>query len=96
MAEDTPNEAKASDPTRARAALLDVIEKQIANNDPPETKRTLERLLGMGYTREGCMKFIASALIGELFGALKGQANYDAKRYIANLKALPKLPWEKE
>ena len=49
-----------------------------------------------GYTREGCLKFIASALIGELFGALKGQAKYDEKRYVANLKALPKLPWEKD
>ena len=92
----TDSVADKGDPARARAALLEVIEKQIADNDPPETRHTLERLLKLGYTREGCLKFIASALIGELFGALKGQAKYDEKRYVANLKALPKLPWEKD
>ena len=84
------------DPAKARAALLGVIETQIASNNPPETKQTLDRLLAQGFSREQALKYIASALVGELFGAIKGQSNYDHDRYIANLNALPRLPWEKE
>jgi hypothetical protein len=83
-------------PAKARAALLGVIETQIASNNPPETKEALDRLMAQGFSREQSLKYIASALIGELFGAIKGQASYDQARYIANLKALPKLPWDKE
>ncbi len=90
-----PSDAK-GDPARARAALLGVIETQIASNDPPEAKEALDRLLAQGFSRDECLKYLASALIGELFGAIKGQSNYDQARYIANLKALPRLPWEKE
>ena len=91
-----PPKEKKSDPARARAALLEVIEKQIHSNDPPETKEALGRLLGQGFSREESLKYIASALIGELFGVLNKGASYDQARYVANLKALPKLPWDKQ
>ncbi len=91
----TPSDEK-GDPAKARAALLGVIETQIASNNPPETKQAFDRLLAQGFSRDECLKYIASALIAELFGAIKGQSNYDPARYIANLRALPKLPWEKE
>ena len=42
------------------------------------------------------MKYIACALVGELFGVLKNETKYDNEQYIANLKRLPKLPWDEE
>ncbi len=42
------------------------------------------------------MKYIACALIGELFGILKNESKYDHERYVANLKRLPKRPWDVE
>jgi hypothetical protein len=89
-------EKKNGDPARARAALLEVIENQVRSNDPPETKQTLDRLLRDGFSREESLKYIACALVGELFGVLKQESSYDHTRYLANLKALPKLPWDNE
>jgi hypothetical protein len=91
-----PPREKHGDPARARAAFLEVIENQIRSNDPPETKQTLDRLLKEGFSREESLKYIACALVGELFGVLKRESSYDHARYIANLKALPKLPWDNE
>ena len=47
-----------------------------------------------GESRENAIRYIASVLSIEIFGALKHQEPYDNERYIKNLKALPKLPDE--
>ena len=91
-----PAGGEAGDPARARAAMIQAIETQIRNNDPPETREAFERLLQQGYPLEETLKLLASALVGELFGVLKNQSQYDHARYVANLQRLPKLPWEKD
>lgn len=91
-----PPRKKNGDPAKARAALLEVIENQIRSNDPPEAKQTLDCLLKQGFSREESLKYIACAFVGELFGVLKQESSYDHARYLANLKALPKLPWDEE
>jgi hypothetical protein len=47
-----------------------------------------------GETRENAMRYIASALVIEIFGALQNQEPYNEARYIKNLKGLPKKPKE--
>ena len=84
------------DPARARAAMIEAIEKQIRSNDPPEAREAFERLLQQGYPLEETLKLLAAALMGELFGVLKNNAPYDHARYVANLQRLPKLPWDKD
>lgn len=74
--------------------MLEVIENQIRSNDPPETALTLKRLMSEGHSREDAMKYIARVLANELFGIMKSEAQYDSAQYIANLKRLPRLPWE--
>ena len=91
-----PGNGKKGDPARARAAMLAAIETQIRSNDPPETRQTFERLMQEGYPLEEALKLLASALVGELFGVLKNQSEYDHARYVANLQRLPRLPWEKD
>ena len=92
----TSPKKQSGDPAKARAALLEVIETQIRLNDPPQTRQTLERLLKQGYSREECLKYIGSALIGEVFGVLRNESKYEPARYVANLNALPKMPWNKD
>ena len=87
---------KRADPARARAAMLKAIETQIRSNDPPETRQTFERLMHEGYALDETLKLIASALVGELFGVLKNDSQYDHARFVANLQRLPMLPWDKE
>lgn len=87
-------QADSEDGQKAGEAIVEVVENQLADNNPPETKQTLERLMKSGESRENAIRYIASVLSIEIFGALKHQEPYDNERYIKNLKALPKLPNE--
>lgn len=85
-------QADTEDSQIAGEAIVEVVENQLADNNPPETKEALERLIKNGETRENAIRYIASVLSIEIFGALKHQEPYNDKRYLKNLKALPKLP----
>ena len=87
---------KKTEDQRLRGAILEVINSQIKKNDPPETKQTLDRLLGEGFPKEEALKLIGYVVASEVFTVLKENRSYDHAKYIAALKALPKLPWEKE
>ena len=87
-------QAESEEGQMAGEAIVQVVENQINGNNPPETKETLERLMKNGETRENAMRYIASVLSIEIFGALKHQEPYNNKRYLKNLKALPNLPDE--
>ena len=81
---------------RLRLAILEVIKNQLKDNDPPETKQTLVRLQRNGFSEEETLRLIGLVVASEVFTVLKENRQYDKDRYIEALKALPKLPWEKE
>lgn len=85
---------KEPDAEIARAAILEIVQNQIRDNYPPETKETLNRLIAGGLSKEEATKLIACAVSTEVFHTLKHQEPFNAERYIKNLKRLPKLPWE--
>lgn len=85
-----------SENRRLRKAILEVISKQIRDNDPPETKQTLLRLQGQGFSEKEALKLIGYVVVSEVFTVLKENRTYDQGKYISALNALPKLPWEKE
>ena len=78
----------------AGEAIVEVIENQIAEGNPPETKATLARLVALGESRKNAIRYIASALTVEIFDLLNNQKPFNEKRYISNLKSLPELPFE--
>ncbi|MBN4055224.1 hypothetical protein JYU12_00610 [bacterium AH-315-K03] len=84
--------AETEEGQQAGEALVEVIENQLRDNNPPETKQTLKRLMALGETRVNAMRYIASVLSIEVFEITKNGNEYNAKRYTSNLKALPKLP----
>jgi hypothetical protein len=69
-------------------AILEIVENQIRENEPPETKETFERLLKKGYSEEDAKKLIGTAVVTEIFHVLKRRSPYDEKRYIEALKKL--------
>ena len=77
----------------AGKAIVEAVENQIRDDEPPETRQTLERLISLGETRKNAIRYIASVLIVEISDAMKNQNPYNESRYIKNLKALPKLPY---
>ncbi len=75
-----------------RQAILTVVETQIEQNDPPETKATLDRLVGEGHSHEEAMKMIGCVVVEEIFEIMRHGKLYDHERYLAALAALPTLP----
>ncbi len=85
-----------SDPELLRSIIFDVINNQIRDGTPPETKETYDRLLAEGYSEEEVMKYIGAVVSSEIFDVIKEQQSYDEDRYVAALRALPRLPWDEE
>ena len=72
--------------------ILEVVDNQIADHDPPETKETLERLMAEGISQEQARELIACVVASEMFDMLKNEEVYKEQRYIAALNNLPDLP----
>lgn len=79
---------------KLRETIFEVIDNQIKLNMPPETKQTFERLIALDYSEFVAKQLIGQCLAIELFGILKHKKTYDEKRYIENLKKLPKEPFD--
>ena len=86
--------AETEDGQLAGEAIIEIIENQLRDNNPKETKITLERLMASGESRENSMRFIASAVIVEISEIFKNGTEFNEQRYIKNLRALPKLPYD--
>ena len=47
--------------------ILEIVQNQIRNNDPPETRQTFERLQIQGYAADEARRLISTAVTVELF-----------------------------
>lgn len=77
-----------------KAAFLETVENQLADNDPPETKETLDRLIAEGISEDDSKLLIAQAVCVEVFDIMKHQKEFNLDRYLKNLKRLPDEPEE--
>ncbi len=75
-----------------REGLFEAIEIQMRDGTPPETKRTFDRLVGEGYSKDDAMGLIATALTVELANIRVKGREYDEDAYVRELRALPELP----
>jgi Domain of unknown function (DUF1841) len=71
-----------------KAAILEVVENQIRDGDPPETQQTLERLLAAGYSRKQATEMIGSAVTEEIWTMLHDHKPFDRARFVALLEQL--------
>jgi len=81
--------------TKPNPAMLEVVENQLRDGTPPETKQTLDRLIKEGHSEEEAKRLIATVVASEIFGVLKQKRPYDQARYVAALQRLPKVFDEK-
>ncbi|NTW60129.1 MAG: hypothetical protein HGB21_15340 [Nitrospirae bacterium] len=77
---------------RLQAAYLEVVENQLVNNDPPETRQTYERLVREGHSEKDAKKLIGAAIAAETYWILKENQPFNQARFVAALNKLPKLP----
>jgi hypothetical protein len=79
-----------------RKQLFEVINNQMRADDPPETKKTYNRLRLLGYSHFNTMKYIASVILTEMNDMLKENRLFNNAGYVEALKQLPRLPWDDE
>lgn len=68
--------------------ILEVVENQLRDGDPPETQQTLERLLAAGYARQEAVEMIGSAVVEEIWVVLHDKKPFDRERFVGLLEKL--------
>lgn len=81
-----------SDPIGLRKALYDVVQNQLRDRNPPETKETYDRLRSQGRSHDEAFGLLASVVLFEMNAILHDQTPFDHDRYVSALRNLPELP----
>lgn len=71
-----------------RKLVLEAVENQLRDNDPPETAVTLERLMAKGCSREDAKVKIAAVLVEHMYTTLHDQIPFDGAAYIRDLRKI--------
>ncbi len=79
---------------RLNKAIREVVENQLRDLDPPETKETFDRLIEEGYSEEQARTLIGFVVASEIFDILKNMEPYNHERFVEALRRLPELPGE--
>lgn len=77
-----------------KAAYLDAVENQLRDNDPPETRQTLDRLRKEGHSEEDAKVLIASVIAAETYWIMKSGSAFNHERFLRNLQRLPDQSFE--
>lgn len=75
-----------------RDQIFEIIDNQIKEDNPPETKATFDRLTQAGYSEFVTKQLIGQCVAFELFHMLNDQEPFNNERYIGHLNNLPKEP----
>jgi hypothetical protein len=73
---------------RLKKIVLEVVENQLRDNNPPITRITLNRLKGLGYSDERSKEMIGAIVVEEIFDVLKKQESFDLNRFTERLSDL--------
>ena len=77
---------------RIKAAIIEVVNKQLESLDPPETYETFDRLVADGYSVIEAKELIGNVVVAEVFEVMNEGKPFDPQRYVAALNRLPETP----
>lgn len=77
---------------QAKAAILETVENQLRDNNPPETRQTYERLLAEGYSDADARLLIGNIVMRQIYRVLKSKSPYNEQEFVTDLACLPELP----
>ena len=72
----------------------EIIDKQVQNDYPPETRHTIGRLKSEGHSTDEARQLISAAVAVEVFHNFCDRKPFNGERYAWNLKRLPQMPWD--
>jgi hypothetical protein len=83
-----------ADPKIARLhqAISTVIDRQLAEDEPPEMRLTLERLIASGLAEAEARALIGHVVVEEVLQVIAAGKSFDRARYVSRLLALPARP----
>jgi hypothetical protein len=76
------------------AAIMEIVDNQLRDDNPQETRRTLDRLVAAGHSQAEARRLIACVVSTVVYDILKEHRPFDEPAYVAALQRLPQLPWE--
>jgi hypothetical protein len=79
-----------------RQTVLEVVENQIRDHEPPETRQTVERLMAAGYGADEARRLVATAVVVELFHITRDKEPFNRERFLWNLARLPNTLWDED
>ena len=68
--------------------IHEVIENQIREGKPKETKETLNRLMNLGYNRHEAIHKIGTIVIDDIYDTLKNEQEFNEEQFAKKLLAL--------
>ena len=74
---------------KLKAVVFEVVDNQLRDLNPPETKQTYDRLLSLGYSRAEVRKLIAIVVAAEVFHVMTRKELFHHSRFVAALNRLP-------
>ena len=77
---------------RLQQAITEVINRQLATDDPPEMRLTLERLMAEGRSENEARTLIGHVVVEEVLRVVAAGQPFDDARYRERLKALVREP----
>jgi hypothetical protein len=73
---------------RAHLLIHGMVEKQLAEGDPPETQAALDRLLAAGHGRHEAIHLIGEAVAREVMAMMREKRELDRKAFVADLEKI--------
>lgn len=87
-----PGERAQAPNPNLKPAILEIVENQLRDNDPPETRQAYERLLAEGHSDADARLLIGNLIVHQIYRRLKTRTPFDLPEYVADLARLPELP----
>jgi hypothetical protein len=75
-----------------KRAFMEVVENQIRDGEPPETRETLERLTSQSISDDDARIYIGQAVCVEVWDIMRNKKEFNMQRFLRNLKNLPSEP----
>lgn len=73
---------------RLQKLIFEIVENQVRDNDPPETKAAWDRLKAAGYTDLQIKKKIGGVCVEHLYYVMKDKVPMDLEKYKRDLEGL--------
>lgn len=73
---------------RLKKLILEVVNNQLRDNDPPMTKEVYDKLLKAGYSVSEAKEKIGAVVLTEIYDVMKEKQHYDEERYTNALEEM--------